>query len=131
VRIHTKLDAVAVGSALLRAKDAGHVTPDVGFTGWSAHKSRTHGLVYAVQLGTADRGSLPLPYRDQNGKRMLVRRRMSSGAGYYAATWHEWGWFIAEIYKLDREAVIGPYLNHDDFHWQTDAEFYQREKEDA
>ena len=37
----------------------------------------------------------------------------------YAATYDDWGWFIAATYDLDSEARFGPYRDYDDFHAQT------------
>lgn len=37
----------------------------------------------------------------------------------YALTWDEWGNFLAVIFKLDPNAVAGPYDGAEDFHWQT------------
>ena len=36
-----------------------------------------------------------------------------------AATWSEWGRFMVELYKIDREARIGHYKSVDDFIDQT------------
>lgn len=56
------------------------------------------------------------------------RRRANSGryggatkgaTGDYAATWDEWGTFLARIFDLDPTAICGQYDGADDFAWQT------------
>src|SRR6476469_3650019 len=66
---------------------------------------------------------------DINGTK---RRRVNSGfagAGtYIAATWDEWGFFLARVFELDPEALCGSksypvYDGADDFHAKTDNKF--------
>lgn len=38
----------------------------------------------------------------------------------WQATWTEWGWFIAHLFAVDPDAVIGPYRGKSDFHAKTD-----------
>lgn len=145
MRLHTQLTGPDVGNALLRAKKAGRVTEDVQFTVFGTYKSRTHAYAYEIQLGTYDKHSLPEGTVDQHGKKMHVRRFKNSGNsgasseyGYYenvwAATYDEWGWFIAEIFKADPTARWGPkpkpgrtgygiYASPDDFHEKTHGNF--------
>lgn len=40
-----------------------------------------------------------------------------------AASWTEWGWFLARVFDRDPDARCGDYRGRDDFHWQTDARF--------
>jgi hypothetical protein len=35
------------------------------------------------------------------------------------ATWHDWGWFIAELFRVDPAAIIGQYASADHFHRAT------------
>ncbi len=37
----------------------------------------------------------------------------------YAATYSDWGRWIAELFARDPDAIIGPYKGHDDYHEQT------------
>lgn len=41
----------------------------------------------------------------------------------YAATWDEWGMFLAHLLEKDPDAIAGPYEGESDFHWQTDWRF--------
>jgi hypothetical protein len=97
----------------------------------------THSHAYEIQLGTYDRDSLPAGYTDQNGYRLRVRRarNASHGEARWAATWHEWGWLIAEIFAADPSARWGPnptrssewntsgYASPADFNVKTDNQF--------
>lgn len=57
------------------------------------------------------------------------RRRRNTGthgvedaympARTYAATWDEHGYFFADLFEIDPEAIIGPYKGVDDFHAKT------------
>jgi hypothetical protein len=50
--------------------------------------------------------------------------RMQSDRDQYAATWDEWGIFLATLYKLDPRMVAGrTYADAHDFHWQTGGRF--------
>lgn len=40
-----------------------------------------------------------------------------------AATREQWGWYIAALYVLDPDAVIGEYRGYHDFHTKTGGKF--------
>jgi len=147
MRLHTKLTYTDLLQALQRAKDAGRVTPDVTFQGCglSLHGSRTHPRAFEVQLGTHDKFSLPAGYTDQNGHRMRVRRYKNSGDGgassewatggcpVWAATWHEWGWFMTEVWAADPTARWGGekgwgYKDRADFDVKTKGAFLNKDE---
>ena len=118
MQLHTSLTGTQVKAALTRAQRAGLITADVEFVAWSAHGSRTHPHAFEVQLGTENKHSLPPGTVDQHGKRMHVRRYKNSGSrgatsswfwgeSVWAATWHEWGWFIAAVFDADPGARFG------------------------
>lgn len=135
MRLHTSLTAPEVRTVLRRAQAKGLITPDVHFAVWTAGRSLTHPHGYDIQLGTHDRDSLPAGYKDQRGTNMRLRRtRHSSGGGArYAATWHEWGWLIAEIFAADPRSRWGAnparsrhpwgYFTPADFHAKTGSQF--------
>lgn len=136
MRLHTKLDYIGVSHALQQAKRAGYVTWDVTFQGGlKPYGSRTHAGAFEVQLGTFEKDSLPKGYRDQHGNVMHVRRFKNTGdrgasSEYYgecgaiwAATWDEWGWFIAYVFEADPDARFGHYASYADFMFQTDGKF--------
>lgn len=125
MRLHTSLYSQEVRAALRRAQDKGRITADVHFTVWTPGRSRTHPHAYEIQLGTYDQYSLPAGYRDQRGSTMHVRRYRNSnhGEAEWAATWHEWGWLITEIFEADPAARWGHYQDAADFHTKTDGQF--------
>jgi hypothetical protein len=140
MRLHTKLTCAEVHRALEQAKKAGHVAPDVRFTTESVHSSVTHLRAFEVQLGTYCKTSLPAGYTDQHGHRLSVRRYKNSGAGgaasddeygrcaVWAATWHEWGWFMAGVFAADPGARFGTakgwhYAGRADFDRKTEGVF--------
>jgi hypothetical protein len=45
--------------------------------------------------------------------------RQNGNRDAYAATYDEWGWFLAHLFTVDPEAIAGPYGGADDFHRQT------------
>lgn len=132
MRLHTSLTDNEVMATLVRAKGAGHVTANIGFAGWGRHGSRSHARAFEIQLGTWDKNSLPAGYTDQRGRTMNVRKYANSGHAradaVYAATWREWGWFMAEVFAADPSAKFGPYDGRCDFNNKTHGEFC---KEDA
>lgn len=42
-----------------------------------------------------------------------------------AATYDEWGFFLAEIFRDDEEAICGPYADAHDFHEKTEYKFHR------
>lgn len=129
MRLHTNLPEGAVRGALRKAKADGRVAADVQFGDWAEHGSRSHPRAFEIHLGTADKDSLPDGYRDQRGHRLSVRRPSADVTTLrYGATYHEWGWFIAEVFRLDPDAVFGPYKGFGDFWAKTDGEFEMGEE---
>lgn len=134
MRLHTSLTADDIHRALIRAKAAGHVTSDVGFDPIVAHNSRSHPRAYEVQLGASNGGNLPADYTNQYGKRQKTRcvRNAKDTTYRFSATWHEWGWFMSEIYRLDSSALWGAgprsavYGSESDFHFKTHGLFSER-----
>jgi hypothetical protein len=136
MRLHTSLSEVQVMAALQRAKDAGHVAEDVSFTILSARPSRTHTRQFEVQLGV-DKSlpykPLPDNYVNQYGKRQKTRRSTNGSARTWAATWHEWGWFMAEAFEADPDSRWGDdpnrakhpwgYFDQSDFDQKTEYAF--------
>lgn len=139
MKLHTVLYTQDIRNALQRAKAAGRVTADVELVQLKPEGSRTHPYGYLVQLGTFDQDSLPAGTTDQHGRRMNVRRYKNSGdsgaaSEYYgrdgavwAATYHEWGWFIAELFAADptasTSASYGRYKSAEDFREQTNGAY--------
>ena len=134
MRLHTSLTKLDLERALQCAKIKGRIASDVQFTVLEPHGSSTHQRAYEVQLGVSKDGPyrpLPANYVNQDGKRQKTRRtNMSKDA--YAATYHEWGWFIAEVFKTDPNSQWGSksmspyswgYVHPADFHAKTGGKF--------
>jgi hypothetical protein len=129
MKLHTTLTGREVWQALRSAQDASKVTRDVTYVTFESGNSRSRPHRFELQLGTHDKHSLPEGTQDQYGKTLRVRRYKNSGgrgaeSGWYeppvwSATWHEWGWVIAEIMRRDPNAVFGPYRGQASFNSQT------------
>ena len=121
MRIHTNTpDALVTATqALIKAKDAGLIAPDVYFDkAIRATRSTTHASAVDIHLATDTK---------EPGSK---RRRPNSGQyGYdgspiWAATWDEWGWFFSALFVLDPSAKAAPYYpDRDAFHAATAGKF--------
>jgi hypothetical protein len=113
MRIHSD---VLIMANFYGATKAAKLSPDVWVEDFSQHGSRKRSRGYEVRLA-AEAG------RDYKGTARRPRNSGSYGAedGTYqkAATYDEHGKWIAELYKVDPEAIVGPYKNAEDFHSKT------------
>lgn len=137
MKLHTNLTYQQVHATLVRAQRAGRVAPDVFFVVDTEHNSRSHPRSFEIQLGTLSKDTLPAGYQDPYGKNQRVRRYKNSGQSgadsVWAAMWHEWGWWMAEVFKDDPYARFGAltsrhgnpfgYQNRDDFNRKTEYNF--------
>jgi hypothetical protein len=143
MKLHTELTSSQVHAALYEAVKKGKVAPDIQLMNFGKAGSRSHARAFEIHLGTWEKGSLPKGYRDQNGHKLSTRRFSNSGdsgasSEYYghdgavwAATWHEWGWFMVEIFDADPNAVFGSptargyggYKSRADFDEKTNGAF--------
>lgn len=98
MRIHTSATLDDIYQA---ARVAG-----VGFTGVSRHGSRK--ASHAFEVGLTGSSSHRSQWRQSNCQ---------------AATWDEWGIFLAAVFEVDPNASATYYANADDFHWQTGDRF--------
>ena len=120
MRLHSNvITSHDIRDALRAEQDAGRIATTVEFKILTNHGSRTHSLAHEVQLSSWDQ----VP---GDGRR--VGNSGSYGAmnpdGGYAATFDEWGWLMAALYRLDPLAVWGSvkhpqYANSDDFDSKT------------
>ena len=138
MRIHS--DIITTGHvvrALNAAKSAGLVADCVYVDRLTTHGSRKRKGAVDVTLGSTSGESWisqqVLGFLEDHGatrqqvnkaKRRASRSGGLGGAGASpelgrSATWHEWGAFIAELFAIDPEAIIGQYDKADSFHWQT------------
>lgn len=104
-------------NALNECKRAGTVAGHVGFKTLTVHRGGP-GFAYALEIqleGTArDRG-----------------RRMGNGGSYgagdnYAATYDEWGFFLAALYRMDEGARCAPNFKRDTALYYDAADFHEK-----
>lgn len=113
MRLHTELTGTEVYAALRRANAAGRIPSDVDFEVFQAHRSTKRSRGFEIQLGTYDQTSGPTRSRH-------YKNSGTNGAGnIWAATYDEWGWFIAEVMAADPEAIFGPYNGREGFNEAT------------
>ena len=119
MRLHTdKLSITDLYNALKAEQDAGRIAKTVGFKILTQHGSRSHATAFEVQLDSYDR------VQGDGRKRGNSGSFGSADDGYYAATYDEWGWLIAALYKIDSNAVWGTvkypqYMDRYDFNDKT------------
>jgi len=136
VRLHTKLYWDDINQALKTAQRKGRVGKSVVLAVSEQHESRSHARAFEIQLGSAfgDGSSLPPGAANRYGKPQKMRRARNFPGGdvyRFAATWHEWGWFMREVFELDRAARWGGagwgYKNLADFNDKTGNVFAKLE----
>jgi hypothetical protein len=82
---------------------------DVRLTVLSEHGSRFLARAYEVALRGVGSRHTRRPNTGITGAK----------SDEYAATYDDWGYFLASLYLRDSSAVAGPYKNATDFHRQT------------
>jgi hypothetical protein len=107
MRIHTDQPRSALYECLPRGVD---------LDGASVHGSRKRPHAFEVSLVVWDGGK---------GTSHPRRRNFSSSIGKegYAATYDEWGYWLAALYELDPMMIAGPYKSRSDFHAQTQCAY--------
>lgn len=108
MNIHTnKLTAAAIRECVPEGCYlAGHYDRISGIDWASIHQygSRSHHIAYSVRLSGSSKSTMTnLPDK--------------------AATYDEWGFFLAEIFARDPQAKCGGYNGREDFIVQTDGKF--------
>ena len=121
MRIHLTEDhdsryAVAF-AALAECKAAGTVAGHVGFKTLSIHRGGP-GFAYALEI------QLEAVTRDRG-------RRMGNSGSYgpgeeYAATYDEWGFFLAALYRMDPAARCAPNFKRDIAHYYDAEDFHEK-----
>lgn len=106
MRIHTTLSEEQLRESLARAKESGTVAPVIEPIVLSEFGSHTHPHAFEVQLGSQEYDRLPEGYLNQYGKRQRTRRRNHPNTAW-AATYQEWGGFLAEVFRADPDAMVG------------------------
>lgn len=111
MRIHSDvLTRGDFGRALI---DSGMADDGVYIGDLSAHGSRSRAYAFEVRLGAA-------PGRDANGR---ARRAAAGLPGQTAATYDEWGYWIADLFRRDENAIVGPYKGAQHFDQLTRYEY--------
>jgi uncharacterized protein YwbE len=112
MRLHSNVITLdLIVSALTKEQCDGRIANGVSFKILTEHRSTTHARAFEVQLTAS-----------QPGKGRRAGNSGSYGAGSeYAATYDEWGWLIAALYRVDPKAVWGSvkhpqYADADHFH---------------
>lgn len=112
MKLHSDIiDEFYLSRALQEAKVS--IASDVRFVVLEEAGSRQRKRAYVVRLGTDDKDS----YWEGS------RRPMWNLPGWYAATRDEWGYFIAELFDIDPDAIVGTYRGRADFRTRTDGQF--------
>jgi hypothetical protein len=102
MKIHSNiLTYNAVADALIAEREAGRIAKHVGFKVLLQGRSQSHAYGIEIQLEAQIR---------DNGRR--AGNSGSYGAMQpeydgYAATYDEWGWLLAALYKIDPRMVVG------------------------
>lgn len=111
MKLHTKLNNHQINEAMTHVKERGLVADGIYFVQFAYENSQSHPYGYLIQLGTNE-NTTP-------GNKRRGRKQVANGDRIWAATYDEWGWFIAEIFECDPNAKFGYYKNYDDFHEKT------------
>lgn len=119
MKMHSNiLTESAIREALERAKERGNVDRDVHFMILEPRGSRQRANGFEIRLewlGTKTKGDGRRWTNSGNGG----ANSEHNGNGTYAATYDEWGWFIAELFNKDEELIFGHYKGWDSFLTQT------------
>lgn len=103
----------SISRALLDAQNRGQVAADVHMVIFVPVRSRSHRYGFEIQLGTYNKTSGPANSRHYKNSGTY------GASNIYAATYDEWGWFLAEVFAQDPDAIFGPYKGRDDFNTRT------------
>lgn len=106
--------------ALRTEKEAGRIALTVQFKLLDKRGSRSHTSAFEVQLESWDR----TPGDGRRTGNSGSYGAMSSSDDGYAATYDEWGWLLAALYRIDPAMVCGSvkhpvYADDADFHNKT------------
>lgn len=136
MRVYTSLNARAITETLHRSKSAGLVGSGIYLLEFNEYPRKRlkgvnphHPNRFSIRLGSHDQTGIPAGSLDSQGKTMHLRRSWNTGysLGYYdhvyAATWDEWGWFLAYLFGQDPNAVCGWYKGRTDFNVKTDFRY--------
>jgi len=119
MRIHANaLTINDIRDALLAEQEKGRIARHVTFKTLDEHGSRSHDRSFEIQLEAAVRDN---GRRAGNSGSYGAMRPEYDG---FAATFDEWGWLLAALYKVEATVVVGTgkyaiYKGREDFHEKT------------
>jgi hypothetical protein len=114
MKLHTSLDEDEIRACMNRAQAAGELPADIVFDVFGQAGSRSHPHGFEIHLASARKDT-----RADSVTRKNNPMAGSHGGPRYAASYDEWGWFLAELFTADPDAKAAPYKNADDFHAKT------------
>lgn len=122
MRLHTDTHTWrSIHEALTKAQKAGHVAEHVELWICDEYGSRKKERAFEIRLGTYVKIKGDKRGWTNTGKRGANSE--ANGEGIYAATYDEWGWFIAELFDADPDAIFGTYVRVDGFNTATDHKY--------
>lgn len=113
MKLHTNLTEAEVREALARAQASADVPADIEFDQFNVNGSRTHRYSYDVHLATERKDTRADDTVRPAARYVGVRGQLR------AASYDEWGAFLAELFAADEDAHARPYKGKDDFHAKT------------
>ncbi len=120
---HDHPESIAV-TALRECQAAGTVAGHVGFKILTVHRGGP-GFAYALEIQleatTRDRGR-----RWQQSSSYGAMSPWSQGYEVYTATYDEWGFFLAALYRMDEGARCAPNFKRDIATYYDAADFHEK-----
>jgi hypothetical protein len=113
MRLHTNTHTMTtIEDALRRAKGKGKVAYHVGLFVLTPHRSQSRTHAFELRLGTE--------VKIKGDKRTFLNSgTRGADTSIYAATYDEWGWFLAEVFAADPDAACDRYTGERNFHEVT------------
>lgn len=116
MRLHSdKLISSDIYSSLTQVKKLGLVSNHVYFYIDDERGSRKRTRAWEIQLGT--------DVKIKGDKRGYKNSGKYGADTIYAATYDEWGWYIAALFEKDPDLIFGTYKGVDDYNRQTKHKF--------
>lgn len=115
-------DTITLGHLFAAKREVGTEVTEVSMDVPRSWKPRTHAFGHAIRL---------TGYGPHHTRYVNLGTAPRSGWSHEdngtdrAATWMDWGWLIAALYRFDPAARIGSYADRDDFLRQT-ADYWPR-----
>ena len=113
MRLHTNTHTItSIEDALRRAQAKGKVANSVELFVLTPHRSNSRKQAFELRLGTA--------VKVKGDKRTFLNSGVrGADTSMYAATYDEWGWFLAELFSADPDACCDRYTSENNFHEVT------------